>query len=326
MKVAVYDSKIYDKEYLMIPKESIGIEYSFFDFKLNINTVNTAKGFDAVCVFVNDVLDREVLSELQTFGIHKIALRCSGYNQVDLKTAEKLGIAVYRVPAYSPMAVAEHAVALLLNLSRKIHKAYNRVREGNFSLDGLVGFDIYKKKVGVVGTGNIGKAFANILLGFGAEIFACDIQENQELIQKGIQYTNLENLIQEVDILSLHVPLLDSTYHLISRERLWKMKKGSILINTSRGALVDSKGLVEVLKKGHLGGAGLDVYEEEQNYFFSDWSNQVISDDTLARLLTFPNVILTAHQGFLTKEALMEIARITAMNLKSNPIQPGLQN
>lgn len=322
MKVAFFDTKGYDRDYFSQQSEKWGIQMEFFPFKLRKETVQLIQGFEAVCVFVNDCLDSGVLGELKTRGVRKIVLRCAGYNNVDLEAAKHFGLKVYRVPAYSPWAVAEHTLVLLLNLSRKIHKAYNRVREGNFSLEGLVGFDVHRKKVGVVGTGKIGKAFCKILKGLECEVIATDLVEDVDLKALGVKYGRLDEWIGEVDILSLHVPLTQETYHLMSRERLWRMRKGAILLNTSRGALVDTKGLIDVLKKGHLGGAGLDVYEEEQNYFFSDWSNQIVPDDILMRLLTFPNVILTAHQGFLTHEALLQITQVTLENLVASDDDP----
>jgi D-lactate dehydrogenase len=328
MKVAVYDTKPYDREYFLKEQLALGsqaesLRFEFFDFKLNESTIPQTADFSAICVFVNDVVNQRVVSRLAELGIKKIVLRCAGYNQVDLKACEVQGIEVWRVPAYSPWAVAEHAVALLLTLNRKTHKAYQRVREGNFCLHGLVGFDVHGKTIGVIGTGKIGSAFCHIMLGFGCRVLATDLNPDPDLQARGVKYVSLDALLAQSDVVSLHVPLNSSTYHLMSAERLKQMKKGAYLINTSRGALVDTRGLIEVLKKNQLGGAALDVYEEEQNYFFNDWSAQVIPDDVLARLLTFPQVLLTSHQGFLTDEALRAIARTTIENLLRPPVGTG---
>lgn len=313
MKILMYDTKPYDQEYFDQLNTQFDITYT--DQKLNSLSAKIAQGYLAVCPFVNCDLSRQTLETLKTSGVGLIALRSAGYNNVDLSSAAEFGIKVTRVPAYSPEAVAEHAVALLMTLNRKIHKAYNRVREGNFSLQGLVGFDVHGKTIGVVGTGKIGKAFIRIMQGFGAKILAHDPIQDPLLIEQGVDYTDLDTLLQSSKVVSLHLPLTPSTRHLLNTERLSKMPPGSILINTSRGALVETKGLITALKTRHLGGACLDVYEQEQSLFFADHSGDIIDDDILARLLTFPNVVLTSHQGFLTHEALTEIAKVTLANI-----------
>jgi D-lactate dehydrogenase len=316
IKVAFYDTKPYDREAMQATAGPEGIQWSFHDFRLNAATASTAAGAEAVCVFVNDSVDRPCLEQLAKSGIRLVALRCAGFNQVDLKAARELGITVTRVPAYSPHAVAEHAVALLMTLNRKIHRAYNRVREHNFSLSGLVGFDLHGKTVGILGTGKIGQCTAQIFRGFGTHILAHDPFPALEwAAAHEVEYTSLERLLKESDVISLHMPLTPETHHLLDRDRLALAKPGAYLINTSRGKLVDSMALVESLKSGHLGGVALDVYEEEEGIFFEDHSGEVLQDDTLALLLSLPNVLVTSHQAFLTREALHEIARVTVGNL-----------
>lgn len=318
MKIAVFDTHRYDREALELANQAYGFQFSFFDARLKPETTILGQGHDVVCAFVNDQLTRPVLEALKAQGIKLIALRCAGFNNVDLKAAQELGLPVVRVPEYSPYAVAEHAVALLLALNRKIHRAHNRVREGNFSLDGLVGFDLKGKTVGVVGTGKIGRVFARIMHGFGCKVLAYDVQEDAALVAEAqVEYVPLERLFGEADIISLHVPLLPQTHHMINEEALGRMKTGVVLINTSRGALVDASALVEALKQGRIGAAGLDVYEEEAGVFFQDLSGLVLQDDVLARLLTFPNVIVTSHQAFLTQEALSNIANTTLGSIKA---------
>jgi D-lactate dehydrogenase len=279
--------------------------------KLNAETATVAAGCAIVCAFVNDRLDARTLQELSLIGVKLIALQSAGFNHVDLKVAGKLGIRVVRVPAYSPHAVAEHALLLILALNRKILRAHARVREHNFSLEGLVGFDLYGKTVGVVGTGKIGTEMAKILTGFGCRVLAYDLQESEELKKIGVVYRPLISIYSEADILSLHIPLNDHTRHILDEAAFSQMKYGAMIINTSRGRLIDTKALVRALKSGRVGSAGLDVYEEEENLFFEDHSDQVLQDDLLARLLTFPNVLITAHQAFLTHEALQNIAETT---------------
>ncbi len=270
----------------------------------------------AVCIFVNDRADRPALEALKSLGVKHIALRCAGFNGVDVPVANELGFSVTRVPAYSPYAVAEHAVALLLALNRRIPRANNRVRDLNFSLNGLVGFDLHGKTAGIFGTGKIGRVAAEILRGFGMKVLAYDPFPSPDWAKKaGVEYTDAKTLARECAVISLHVPLTPETYHIVRTETIELMKPGTILINVSRGALIDTKALIEALKSGKIGGVGLDVYEEEEGVFFEDLSCQILQDDELARLLTFPNVLITAHQAFLTQEALAEIARVTVANL-----------
>lgn len=316
MICAVFDTKPYDREFLSKAVQDTGVELRFLDFRLGGETVFSAEGAQSICVFVNDRVDRPVVEALAGKGVRHIALRCAGFNNVDLEAAKEHGISVTRVPAYSPYAVAEHTVALLMTLNRKIHRAYNRVREQNFSLNGLVGFDLHGKTVGIVGTGKIGRITAQIFRGFGCRVLAQDPFESAEWASEhGITYTSLDELLTECDVVSLHSPLFLETYHLLDEERFARMKAGAYLINTSRGKLVDTAALIRVLKSGHLGGVALDVYEEEEGVFFEDLSGHVLGDDALARLLTFPNVLITSHQAFLTHEALSEIARVTVENL-----------
>jgi D-lactate dehydrogenase len=316
IKVAFYDTKPYDHEAALAAEGAAALQWTFHDFRLTAETASTAAGADAVCVFVNDKLDRACLEKLAALGVKLVALRCAGFNQVDLPAARELGIAVTRVPAYSPHAVAEHAVALLMTLNRKIHRAYNRVREHNFALAGLVGFDLYGKTAGIVGTGKIGRCTAEIFRGFGMQVVAHDpFPQEAWAIEHKIRYAPLEEVLRVSDVLSLHLPLAAGTHHLLNRETLAQMKPGACLINTSRGKLVDSAALIEALKSGHLGGVALDVYEEEEGIFFEDHSGAVLQDDTLALLLSLPNVLVTSHQAFLTREALSEIARVTVTNL-----------
>jgi D-lactate dehydrogenase len=313
-EVAVYDTKPYDREYL--GKHAREIQWRFNEFRLNSQTSGTAKGCSAVCVFVNDRIDAGCIEGLKANGVRLIALRCAGFNNVDLAAAKKTGLPVVRVPAYSPYAVAEHTVALLLALNRKIHRAYNRVREHNFSLNGLVGFDVHGKTVGIVGTGKIGRIAAEIFAGFGTRVLAYDPYPATEwATKKGVTYVPFSDLLVQSDIVSLHLPLTAESMHLLNAETIGQMKKGAIVLNTSRGKLVDTAALLEALKVGKLGGVALDVYEEEEGVFFEDLSGQVLLDDELSRLLTFPNVLVTSHQAFLTDEALTEIARVTSENI-----------
>ena len=313
---AVFDTKPYDREHLQPATVDDSINWRFLEFRLTRDTVPTAKGAQAVCVFVNDELDRPCLEALAAQGVKLVALRCTGFNNVDLTAAKELKLAVTRVPVYSPYAVAEHAVALLLTLNRKVHRAFNRVRELNFSLSGLVGFDLHGKTVGIVGTGKIGRIVAQILRGFGMKVIAYDPFPAEEWAkQQGVNYVDARTLAGNSDVISLHIPLTPQTKHIIRRETLDLMKPGTILINVSRGALVDTTALIEALKSGKLAGVALDVYEEEEGVFFEDLSGQVLHDDELARLLTFPNVLITSHQAFLTREALADIAHTTVANL-----------
>jgi D-lactate dehydrogenase len=330
MEVAVYDTKSYDRDYFGRAPVSGGVRWRFHDFRLTAETAATAKGATAVCVFVNDAVDHACIEILARLGVKLIALRCAGYNNVDLAAAKAQSLVVTRVPAYSPHAVAEYAVGLLLTLNRKIHHAYNRVREHNFSLGGLVGFDLAGKAVGIIGTGKIGRIAARILRGFDTKVLAYDPCPAPDwAAQNGVTYASLDALLAESDIVSLHLPLLPETFHLLDAKSIAQMKPGALLINTSRGKLIESTALIRALKQGHLGGAALDVYEEEEGIFFEDHSSQVLLDDELSRLLTFPNVLVTSHQAFLTHEALGEITRVTCENVvalaRRSPFLPGTQ-
>lgn len=313
MKIAVFSTRPTDREFLSRENESHNFTIQFFEARLRPQTVSLAKGYDAVCVFVNDELGREVLLALKDLGIKIIALRCAGFNQVDLEAAKDLSLPVVRVPAYSPYAVAEHTIALLLCLNRGIHRAYNRVREGNFSLEGLLGFDLHDKTVGIIGTGKIGKIVIKILNGFGSKVLCYDPFPSEEL---KAYHCDLQTLIQTSDIISLHCPLTPQSHHLVNKNAISQMKKGVILVNTSRGALIDAKAVIHGLKTSQVGGLAIDVYEEEGDLFFEDLSNQVIQDDIFARLTTFPNVLITGHQAFFTDHALSNIAQTTLNNLQ----------
>ena len=315
MKIAVFSTKSYDKQSLEKHNLDNNHSFTYFNESLNKKTTNLALGFNAVCVFVNDELQRETIIKLAENGIKLIALRCAGFNNIDIEATAKNNITVVRVPAYSPQAVAEQAVALIMTLNRKTHKAYNRVREGNFSLEKLIGFNLYQKTVGVVGTGRIGEAFSKIMLGFGCNVVAYDVYENEKLIKEGVQYLPFDELIKVSDIISLHCPLTPETHHLMDSKTFSKMKKGVMLINTSRGALIDSVDAIAALKSQKIGYLGVDVYEQEEKLFFKDLSENIIYDDLILRLISFPNVLITAHQGFLTREALEQIAKITIENI-----------
>ncbi|KAK5658938.1 hypothetical protein OQA88_1755 [Cercophora sp. LCS_1] len=315
-KVAVFSAKPYDKKFLSrVRKNSYGsVQLNFHEFALSPKTVPLAHGADAVCVFVNDTLTAEVLQGLSKAGVRAILLRCAGFNNVDLKEAERLGLFVANVPSYSPEAVAEFAVALLQTLNRRTHRAYNRVREGNFNLDGLLGRTLHGKTVGIVGVGKIGLAFARIMRGFGCRLLAFDPFPLDAFREYG-EYVPLEELLPQCDFVSLHCPLMEKTRHIINDETLAQMKKGAILINTSRGGLIKTKSVIDALKSGHLGGLALDVYEKEGELFYQDHSGDIIQDDELMRLMTFPNVVVCGHQAFFTEEALTEIAESTLNNL-----------
>lgn len=316
MKVAFYDAKPYDREFFDQQNTSGNLELAYHSFRLSSETASTTKGAAAVCVFVNDELDRACLEALADLKIMLVTLRCAGFNNVDLVAANDLGVAVVRVPAYSPYAVAEHTVALVHTLNRRIHRAYNRVREHNFSLNGLVGYDMHGKTVGIVGTGKIGKLTARILMGYGMKIVAYDLYPDHDWAARNdVVYTSLEELLPQCHLVSLHAPLTPDTHHIIDEDSLSLMMTGAYLVNTSRGKLINTQALIEALKDGKLSGVALDVYEIEEGIFFEDLSNEGIHDDDLARLLTFPNVLVTSHQGFLTVEALTEIARVTCQNL-----------
>lgn len=316
VNVAFFDTKSYEKEAFEKANARYGCNITFFKEKLTKDTALNARGFDFVCVFVNDQVDADVINQIQKLGVKGILLRCAGYDNVDLKVAESAGIPVLNVPSYSPNAIAEHATALLLSLTRHIPQAYNRTTQMNFDLDGLQGRNLKDLTAGIIGTGRIGKITAQIFSGFGMNILLSDPHPDETWAkEKGFIYVNQENLIKESDIISLHCSLNDSTYHLINDETLALMKEDAVLINTGRGALVDSEALVRALKAGTIGGAALDVYENEQEYFFRDCSNQTVRDETLKKLLEFPNVILTGHQAFLTDTALENIAETTFTNL-----------
>lgn len=314
-KIAVFSTKPYDQKYLEAANSEHAFELKFFEPRLTTETARLAEGFEAVCAFVNDALGSEVISQLADQGVQTIALRCAGFNNVDLEAAQEHGIRVVRVPAYSPHAVAEHAVALLLSLNRHLHRAYTRVRDGNFSLNGLVGFDLVGKTVGIVGTGKIGATFAGIMKGFGCDLLGYDKYENDQCKQVGLEYVELPELFAHSEIISLHCPLTEETHHLIDEPAISTLKQDVVILNTSRGAVLDTKAVVHGLKSGKIGALGIDVYEEEAGLFFEDRSEKVLTDDVLARLLTFPNVLITGHQGFLTHEALTAIAETTLDNI-----------
>ncbi|MEM9945749.1 MAG: 2-hydroxyacid dehydrogenase [Cyanobacteria bacterium P01_D01_bin.36] len=316
MKVALFSAKNYDKCSFASINEGYQHELTFFEPRLTVETASLARGFPTVCVFINDELTADTLRSIADGGTRLIALRCAGYNNVDLAAAKTLGLQVVRVPAYSPHAVAEHAAALILTLNRKLYKAYNRVREGNFSLEGLLGFDLYGKTVGVVGTGQIGECFALIMHGFGCRLLAYDIEENLSLKEMGTEYVAFNRLLNQSDIISLHCPLLPATHHMINQESLQQLKHGAMLINTSRGGLVDTQAVIDALKSSQLGALGVDVYEDEGSLFFQDLSNAIVQDDIFQVLKSFPNVVITAHQGFFTQEALHNIACTTLANIR----------
>jgi D-lactate dehydrogenase len=327
MKVAVFSTKPYDREFFKNANAHFNHELVYLEPHLSLETVSLASGFSAVCVFVNDQLTAPVLEALSRQGTKLVALRCAGYNNVDLSAAAKLGITVVRVPAYSPYAVAEHTVGLMLELNRKLNRSYNRVREGNFSLDGLLGFDLHGKTVGIIGMGQIGTVVAKILNGFGCHVLVSnphpDLSDEREL---DVHFVSLEELFRESDIITLHCPLTPETCHLINEPAISQMKQGVMLINTSRGGIVDTQALITGLKSGKIGYLGLDVYEEEANLFFEDLSCKVIPDDTFSRLLTFPNVIVTGHQAFFTQEALEAIAQTTLSNIAEFEQKHACQN
>ena len=311
MKIAFFDTKPYDMPGFDRYSAGTGLEIKYFETKLTEDTVSLAAGFDGVCVFVNDLVNEAVVNRLQELGVKVLALRCAGYNNVDLNAA-KGKLKVFRVPAYSPYAVAEHAMALLLTVNRRTHKAYIRTKEFNFSLAGLSGFDLHGKTVGIIGTGKIGRVFADICKGFGMNILAYDKFPNPET---GLRYVSLEELFAQSDIISLHCPLTEETHHLINRESIAGMKPGVVIVNTSRGGLVDTDALIEGIKSKQVGAACLDVYEEEGDVFYEDFSGHILRDDKLVRLIAMPNVIVSSHQAFLTEEALDNIAQTTVENL-----------
>ncbi len=321
-KVTFYDTKPYDKVWMDALKDEYGLQIKYLESKLNADTVSLARGSDAVCVFVNDTVDAAVIEALHGYGIRLLALRCAGYNNVDFKAAfEKLH--VVRVPAYSPYAVAEHAMALLLAVNRKVHRAYNRTRDFNFNINGFTGFDLHGKTAGVIGTGKIGRVFIDICKGFGMNVIAYDPFPAKDA---DFEYVSCDELMRRSDVISLHCPLTPETKHIISEEALAVAKNGVTIINTSRGGLIDTAALITALKDGRVRGAGLDVYEEESELFFEDFSNTIVQDDVLARLVSLPNVLLTSHQAFLTDEALEKIAAVTLDNIKRYFDDGSLQN
>ena len=317
MKIAFFDTKPYDRQSFDAYAEARGVKIKYFEAKLNEDTVNLATGYDVVCVFVNDTVNAAVIDRLVALGVKIVALRCAGFNNVDVKYAYGR-IHVLRVPAYSPYAVAEHTMALLLTSIRRIHKAYIRTRDFNFSLVGMTGFDLHGKTVGVVGTGKIGRVFIDICLGFGMKVLAYDKFPQKDLAEReNIRYVTLDELFERSDIISLHCPLTEDTYHLIDEKTIERCKRGVVILNTSRGALVDAEALLSGIKSRKIGAACLDVYEEEADLFFEDFSGHILEDDTLARLISMPNVIVTSHQAFLTEDALSNIAETTIDNIVS---------
>jgi D-lactate dehydrogenase len=315
MKVAVFNTKNYDQRFLEAANLNYDHELVFFEPRLTAITATLAANFPAICVFVNDQLDRLTLEKIANQGTKLIALRCAGFNNIDLKASAELKLTIVRVPAYSPYAVAEHTIALIMSLNRKIYRAYNRVREGNFSLEGLLGFDLHNCTVGIIGTGRIGRIVGQILLGFGCKIIAYDQYPNPEFASQGFTYVSFTELISLADIITLHCPLTPQTHHLINAAALANMKSGVMLINTSRGGLIDTQAVIKALKSGKIGSLALDVYEQEEDLFFEDLSNEVIQDDLFQRLLTFPNVLITGHQAFFTQNALENIAETTLANI-----------
>lgn len=314
-RVAVFSAQKYDRLFLTQAATDSDVHFHFLEPRLEPDTVVLAQDANAVCAFVNDRLDAEVLGMLQDIGIQLVALRCAGFNNVDLEAAERLGIRVARVPAYSPSAVAEHAVALIMALNRKTHRAFNRVREGNFLLDGLMGFDLNGGTAGIVGTGRIGRTFGRIMQGFGCRVVAFDPYPDPAVEDMGIDYLPWEAFLSRADLISLHCPLTPETHNMIDQKAIELMKPGVMLINTSRGAIIDTQAVIHGLKTGRIGNLGLDVYEQEENLFFQDLSDEVIQDDVFQRLQTFPNVLITGHQGFLTRQAMEQIALTTVENL-----------
>lgn len=318
IKIAFFDTKPYDRKSFDAVKDDGSIDITYYDAHLDSNTANLTPGFDVVCAFVNDTISKPVIEQLVANGVQLVALRCAGFNNVDFKAAFNR-IHVVRVPAYSPHAVAEHAVALILSLNRKTHKAYSRTRDGNFSINGLLGFDMHGKTAGIIGTGKIGRCMIEILLGFGMKVLAFDKHPDTSLAftsSSNFQYAALDKIYAESDIISLHCPLTPETEHMINARTIEQMKPGAMIINTGRGKLIQTAALIHGLKTRKIGAAGLDVYEEESDYFFEDRSTEILTDDMLARLMTFPNVLITSHQAFFTAEALRSIAETTLQNVK----------
>lgn len=315
MKIAMFSTKSYDQEYFEQYNDPKRLDFTFFETSLKVSTANLTAGFQAVCAFVNDQIDAETIELMHQNGVQLIALRCAGFNNVDIQAAKDHKIKVVRVPAYSPESIAEHTMALILTLNRKTHKAYNRIREGNFSLNKLIGFNLYQKTVGVIGTGKIGAAFCYILKGFGCNIIAFDLYPSDELKAMGVEFKSMEAVFKESDIISLHCPLTKETKHLINKNSIASMKDGVMIINTSRGALIDTAAVIEGLINRKIGYLGIDVYEQEENLFFQDFSERIIEDEYILRLNSFPNVLITSHQAFFTKESMHEITTTTLNNI-----------
>lgn len=315
MRIAVFSTQEYDREFFDKFNKDYNHDFTYFETALNPSTTVLTKGYDAVCVFVNDKVCKQTIELLSENGIKLVVLRCAGFNNVDIESAKNNNIKVMRVPAYSPEAIAEHTVALILTLARKTHKAYNRVREGNFSLNKLMGFNLHGKTVGVIGTGNIGTAFCKIMLGFGCKVIVYDIKENTELTQLGIEFSTLDQVLTQSNIISFHCPLTPETHQLLNKASIAKLKTGAMVINTSRGALLNTSDVIDGLKTGQIGYLGVDVYEEEENLFFKDLSESIIQDDVFERLASFHNVLITPHQGFFTQEAFEQITKITLQNI-----------
>jgi D-lactate dehydrogenase len=316
MKITFFSTQPYDRRSFEEHNKKYGFDIKYLDVQLNEETASLAHGADAVCAFVNDRINAPIIRQLTELGVKVLALRCAGFNNVDLKAAQERGLVIVRVPAYSPHAVAEHAVAMIMTLNRKIHKAYNRIREQNFSLNGLLGFDLFGKTVAAIGTGNIGEVFCRIMKGFGCRVIAFDVKQNEALIDAGVEYLPIHELWPQADVISLHCPLNEHTRYLINDATIELMKDHVMLINTSRGGLIDTRTVVNGLKSGKIGSLGIDVYEQEEKLFFRDLSEAIIEDDLISRLSSFPNVLITAHQGFFTQEALTQIAETTLSNLK----------
>jgi D-lactate dehydrogenase len=315
MKIAVFSAKRYDRDYLDAANATEGHQLKHYEVLLDLDSVHLAAGYDGVCIFVNDKADAGVLAQLKAGGTKLVALRCTGFNNVDLKAAEQLGIKVVRVTDYSPYSTAEYAVALLLAINRKIHRAYNRTRDSNFALDGLMGFDLHGKSVAVIGTGKIGRVFAKIMVGFGCNVIGYDKFPSKDFEALGAHYAAPGEIARDADIVSLHCPLTPETYHIINADAIARAKRGALLINTSRGALVDTEAVIEGLKSGQIGGFATDVYEQEAGLFFRDLSSVVVTDDVLQRLISFPNVIVTGHQAFFTQEAVTTICETTMQSV-----------
>jgi D-lactate dehydrogenase len=326
MKIAVFSTKNYDQKFFEKHAREEEYHFSFFETALYKDTANLTLDFDAVCVFVNDNVDSDTIKLLSENGIQLIALRCAGYNNVDIESAKAHHIKVVRVPAYSPEAVAEHAMALILTLNRKTHKAYNRVREGNFSLKNLIGFNLHGKTVGIIGTGKIGETFCKVIKGFGCKIIAFDISESEELIELGVTYLPIEEVFKQADILSLHCPLNKHTKHIVNKKSIELMKNNVMIINTSRGALINTVDVIDGLSDKKIGYLGIDVYEQEENLFYEDLSERIIQDDLILRLNGFPNVLITSHQAYFTSEAMDEITTTTLKNIDAFHKNKELEN